>query len=531
MKKKRIFREKLNFDKAELSGNVHLMGAGIMLPSSYMEGNEESFIGRKALDQFGWAGNDPKFYADAKVSDIIPKPEDFVEQPFRLLSATTVGGGSWKATDFSDAKVLKASMEKLNGKAVYKDHETDTDNWVGIVNGVKWSPSFTSNGQKVPAGIDGVLALDSKTNPKVVRGILIGNLYSNSVTVVFDWQMSHDFENEWDFYNKVGTMGSDGKMIRRIVTAIHDYHETSLVWLGADPFSKAYNEDGSLKHIDVSAIYEFSKAGIQKDKLLKDEDEATQETAKNSKTFKVGCAFDQSFISLAKGSTERVTKINNENPEDMNEELKKFIAVFVAVHGTALNLKKEDEVTVEQFEAHLKSLTYVSDADKAANEANKKLAESYKAAALETFKKDNPEATEVDIVEFEKNYELVNKTELAAKVALAAQAEKTIEDKRTELTRLYKISVGEGNEKEAMTSLFAKAEGEELDSLIVQYGGKATEKFGGTCTDCGSKSIKFQSSSSTTEEEEEVSFKAVTMDDLRNEHGAPKMNLTERKDD
>lgn len=534
--KKRIFREKLNFSKAELTGNVQLVGAGIMLPSSYMQGNENAFTGRKALNSFGWGGNDPKFYEGLSANDIMPKPEDFIEQPFRLLSATTVGAGSWKATDFSDTRVLKASMEKLNGKAVYKDHETDTDNWVGIVNGVKWSASSNAGDVKVPAGIDGVLALDMKTNPKVVRGILIGNLYSNSVTVVFDWKMSHDFENEWDFYSKVGTMGTDGKMIRRVVTAIHDYHETSLVWLGADPFSKAYNDDGSLKNIDVSSIYEFSKAGVTKDKLFTEESPEVQEATKTSTTFKVGCAFDKSFISLSRKGLEKPkvsTQENNENKNDM-EQFKQLVAVFMAVHGTALNLSKDDEITVAQFEAHLKNLSVVTEEEKEKNATNLSLATQLKTSALEAFKKSNPDATEIDVEQFMKDYTFVNKAELTATEALAEEAKGHVVKRREELTRLYKISVGEGNEKTAMTALFAKAGGEELEELIMQYGGKATEKFGGSCKSCGSKEISFQSSKDDggQEQEEEVTYHEapVTMDSLRNEFGKPSMDLSAKSE-
>src|SRR5690606_12701038 len=113
---------------------------------------------------------------------------------------TTVGAGSWKATDFSDVRMLKGSMGKLKGKTVYKEHDQEVDNWLGFVKETSWSEQFTnSTGDTVPAGIDGVLLIDAKTNPKIARGLLMGTIYSNSVTVVFDWEMSHHFEDEWEF--------------------------------------------------------------------------------------------------------------------------------------------------------------------------------------------------------------------------------------------------------------------------------------------------------------------------------------------
>ncbi len=524
MKKNKIFTTKLNFSKDELQGNVQLTGAGIMLPSSYLDKNPASnFVGRRSLDSFGWHGNDPKFYNDVSSSDIIPKPEDFIEQPFRLLSATVVGGGSWKATDFSNTKVLKASMEKLNGKAVYKDHETDTDNWVGIINGVSWSSETTNGSVKVPAGIDGILALDSKTNPKVCRGILIGNLYSNSVTVVFDWKMSHDFENEWDFYNKVGTIGTDGQMIRRIVTAIQDYHETSLVWLGADPFSKAYNEDGTLKNIDVSAIYEFSKAGITKDRLFAEESEEVQNQMKTTSNFKIGCAFDKSFISLSRGDAK---PLNINSKETQMKDLEKLFAVFMAVHGTALNLSKDSDITEDQFKACLQKLTLVSETEKATNTANATLVKAIQDKALEVFKKANPEATQVELDNFLTTHEFIATSELTEKSALASAMLETVENTRKEVERLYRVSLGDTAEDEGMLSLIAKAESKELNSLLVSYGGKVAGKFSGSCKSCGSKEISFQSSKREQEEETTpVNVKPMSLDALRNEFDNKTMNL------
>jgi len=240
--KKKTYRMKMNFSKDELAGSVSLGAVGISMPMLDPLSLEEY---RKGLSRqrdsmnFGMLGNDPKYYQDTKMTDITPKPEDFLEVPFRLISATIVGGGTWKATDFSNTAILKKSTSLLDGVPLYKDHETDLDNWVGLVNGVKWTGAFKDvSGVDVPAGIDGIVAIDIKTNPKVARGVAAGAIYSNSVTVEFDWEMSHTYENEWDFLNKLGTIGGDGKMIRRVVTAIHNYHESSLVWLGADPFAK-----------------------------------------------------------------------------------------------------------------------------------------------------------------------------------------------------------------------------------------------------------------------------------------------------
>ena len=185
MKKKKIFRERLNFKHADFRGSVDLGLSGIntaIATPAVTHHNYEGFDTRGF--QFGnlWSSiNDPKFYSDVTASDIVPKEEDFIEVTFRLISATTVGAGTWKATDFTNAKVLKASMDKLNGKPIYKDRETDLDNWVGVVKGTRWSAETTENGVKIPAGIDGLMLIDAKTNPKIARGLLLGSIFSNSV--------------------------------------------------------------------------------------------------------------------------------------------------------------------------------------------------------------------------------------------------------------------------------------------------------------------------------------------------------------
>lgn len=530
--KKKIFKSQLNFSKAELAGEVHLGAVGVNLPMV------DSFLDSKQYDMspnwlqlgslFG-SVNDPKFYDNIKMEDVIPKEEDFLTVPFRLLSATTVGAGTWKAADFSDAKILKKSMNKLNGKPLYKDHETDLDNWVGIIKGTKWSNGFNQDGVEIPAGIDGLVAIDAKTNPKIARGVLMGSIFSNSVTVVFHWTMSHDFEDEWEFYEKIGKMGTDGKMVRRIVTEIEDYHESSLVWLGADPFAKAITEDGSLKHPDLGSVYSYAKIGAKavEDKVTLEEEGITKDTYQKGKKVSINFALDKNVLSLA----DKEKYSNNSNKEN---KMDKFIVAFIAAFGLKLNLKAGDKPTEDEMIAHLASLSVKEDdpnkdkidamlnflktetgtevaLDKIDTAvADKKLVAAERLTALEQAEKDLGTL----------------KTTNEALSANAKIGEKYTNAKREEAINLYKKTVGTEKVEEAVVGLFNKANADEVDGLLKQYTKGVTEKFSGSCAKCGSEDFKFQSSfTSDKEDTDDTEDEVLTAAALREKYSNNSMNL------
>lgn len=543
MAKKKTFRAKLSFNAADIMQHNHLNieRSGISMPLNIdIEDYKKGLFGySKDKYSFGWAGNDPKFYGDVQ-KGVAPKPEDFIEVPFRLISATIVGGGTWKATDFSNATILKKSVKMLDGKTVYKDHETDTDNWVGIVNGVKWSDAFDSNGVKVPAGIDGILAIDQVTNPKVARGAMMGTIYSNSVTVEFDWEMSHKFENEWDFLNKIGTIGTDGKMIRRVVTAIYNYHETSLVWLGADPFAKAYTEDNKLKNIDVGSVYQYAKA--KPDEARPTED--TENKYKERKTYSVNLGFGTELLPLSKNG---LSSHSSNSSQKISFDMKQFIAAFMKAFGTQLNLtaaELEKIETPDGFVSHIEELSKKVTFENPNADTTAQL-EAFKAVALTVAKEAAPETTDINPAEFMKTHTFVKTEELSTLKTTAGEVEQLKKDKsnleaeaalgknylaakRTQAIKLYKATVGADEADAAVIDLFNKADDKAIDGLLAQYGKTATAKFSGHCKKCQSTEIEFKSSVEVEGEEHEggaksipdVSFKA-----LQNEFTKPTFGL------
>lgn len=518
--KKKIFRQRLSYRHADFHQSLEIGLAGVSMPLEAGRNYNEEFGVSDDTFQLGslfGSINSAKFYDGITADSVVPKPEDFIEVPFRLLSATVVGAGTWKATDFTNATVLKRSAPKLNNKPIYKDHETDLDNWVGLIKGTKWTAETVQNGVKVPAGIDGLMAIDAKTNPKIARGILLGSIFSNSVTVDFEWKMSHDFENEYDFYNKVGTLGADGKMIRRVVTDIHDYYESSLVWLGADPFAKAIAEDGTLKNIDESSIYSYAKLPFSKDcSNFGEENDEIKNVLEKEKKLKISFGLEKNVISLA------TREVPIQTDTTMN---KKFLLAFLAAFGGAIGFSKEqfDTVTEDEVIEKLGGLSLMTPEDSSAVALGKaiipiaaKFLKEGETATPEMFAnlslitaedltaaedaKTKLASFETEKSNFTKEKEEFEKT----KTALTANAkigEQYLADKQAEAIRLYKLAVGEEKSNDTVIGMFKKANHEELEGLLQSYTKEATGKFSGTCKDCGSGNFTFQStfSSETTE--------------------------------
>ncbi|GAB4493369.1 MAG: hypothetical protein OHK0045_22730 [Raineya sp.] len=195
-----------------------------------------------------------------------PAPENqYVRIPFRAITATIVGGYSWKATDFSQEGVLKKATKMLVGKPAFKNHGIgDIENIIGVVESAKWTEA---NGD-VPAGIDIIFKIDASKHPNIVASLTSSppEIQSCSITVDFDWSPSHpdlykDENGNFDYYEflwDVGTIAQDGRMVCRVVDEIHEMYECSLVGIGADPYAKILDENGKPFNIDRGTIVKLS---------------------------------------------------------------------------------------------------------------------------------------------------------------------------------------------------------------------------------------------------------------------------------
>ena len=512
----------LSFSASELvHTSLRLDGAGIAFKKPKTKEEQEA-----VLSSFGWANNSNTYYPEVgSAKDIIPQPEDFIQVPWRMLSAGIVGAGTWKATDFSNEAVLKRSVKLIEGKPLYRNHEAyDIDNWVGIVAAPTWAKSFTNpDGTKIPAGINAVLNIDAKANPRIARGVLSNIITSNSVTVLFDWEPSHEFEDEWEFERSVGKI-IDGIMVRRVVTKIYDYFETSLVWMGADPYAKKIDEDtGGHINVDVTGIHDNDdaipvRAGETDSNVrtLESEPEKVQFSYKNNKSYHV-------VSSLSKHLLDNSAYYNKKSV-DMDKELIKLLrekfniandveitpdvlAGFTVVSNEQAAIDKKNANTVNNvtelakkaanndditFDEFLKDYSFrkngedvdsekVTQLTKDVNDANKKVEDLTKEKDDITAKFNASEKKVGDLTK-----------EVEELTPFAESGKKFIQMKKDEAIRLYKTFAGE-NVDETVVGLFEKANDEELVGLIKQYTKGAAEKFGGRCAECGSENFEFRS--------------------------------------
>jgi hypothetical protein len=510
---KRKYTSVLSFSKEEIGGKAELSLAN----AGFSTGNviDVSKLERpKQLESLGFlSGADGNaFFPDLKASDLAPKPEDFVTENFRLLSATIVAGGSWRATDFSDEKVLKASVGLLARKPMYYNHNTDPLDWVGIVDSTSWGAGYTAeDGTKVPGGINGVVAIDAKTNPKLARGVLAKIIYSNSVTVLFDWEPSHEFADEYSFMNAVGSVAKDGRMVTRKVTKIYDYHESSLVYLGADPFAKMIDESGQLHNVDTSSVVSLSKELQDKvaDLFTQGKYEAEKNAAlkelydKERKYEATACLSKNVVLSLSK--TTETQNLTNPKVPAMNPQL---FALLLSVFGLPADTTQES-LTKEQIDAFSAKIP----------KPNQKVIDTEALTALQADStslaeiKPKLETAEASVLTLTKEKETLD-TKVKELEPLAKVGEQFVEHKRSELVRLYSLGM-DGKPDQAVLDLFKEAKPDAMDGLLNQYTKGVTAKFGGKCKKCDSTEFEFRSTvSAETEPKVEPVVEAISFADL-----------------
>lgn len=410
--------------------------------------NEDSSIVLESFGLFEQATpNYTTYYPDVTADDLNPKDEEFIEPLFRLLSETIVSKG-FRPIDFGKPGVLKKSMQMLLGQTVNIDHEIAVGNAIGAVSEVYWQPAYkTKSGIEVPAGINGKLKIDGKSNPRIARGIMMTppSIHSNSVTVRFKWEPSHKFENSSDFYSKLGTYEKDGSLVRLVVTEIIGYSETSLVSHGADMWAQKVNDDKEIVNPEYAERQSF---GV--DKVNNFTRSCVEIDYKTELSFNA----DNSIPTQS-------NNINNTNPNnsDMEELIQELETSFGFEKGTVT----AENLASKLVEAHTANLTQIQTLtqEKADLEAAK-LESDNKVTQLEA-----------DLATINENKEVL---------------ENFTRETQTEATRLYKLAMGEQAD-ENIIGLMAKADLKTSQSFAKQYQKVVDEKFAATCTDCGSKNV------------------------------------------
>ena len=457
-------------------------------------------------ESYSWDNED---YRQSRVSSsiegAIAKPEDFIAFPFRHISATIVGGWSWKATEFSD-RVLKAAAALLSYKPACVNHSLETNNMIGLNGIAKYREPFKQDGIIIPGGLDAPIWIDGRLHQDITRklsGFPVPHIQSVSVTVAYEWEPSHDFKDrngetdDWEFENQIGRL-VDGHMVRRVVTKIEDFYETSLVFLGADPFAKICNDKNELVQIEKAAI-----VGKQ---MFSKEPDSTKDHYKKTGHFYLSddsLFGDEKSINLRERIVLQRTKKGNLKKTGMKHTLK-------------LSGKKSDykaELITELEENY--NLEFVAviepapDAEKIATlqkehgqfSKDKTTAETNLKKAQDDLKDANDKVTEYETIIPHAELEAFKaEIPLAEVKAIAQFGNKVLKAKREEAARLYKLSVGEDKFSAAIEKQIKESTDEALEGYLKQYGSSCMEQFGGTCGDCGSTKVNFRSSKSEGEE-------------------------------
>lgn len=450
-----------------------------------------------SIAQFGFWGGDidyNTYYPNLDKSELTPKDEEFIEPMFRLLSETIVSK-NWNPTDFGQNGVLKASMKMLLGQTVNCDHETNIGNAIGAVSQVMWQESYKDGSFTIPAGINGILKIDGKANPRIARGILMEppSIHSNSVTVQFKWDKSHPQMEDNEFYQKLGTYDSKGVMVRRIVTEIVRYLETSLVSHGADSFAQKIGSDGKIINPTFAkrtwASYEEYRDDKSKQYFFTDyKSDLTSYQEKND----------------TQGSfNDNDANDNHSNKDNMNE-LQKFLESLFG--DNMLTLEEGKEMNQENVIACIQTLV------SSRNELQ----------------------TSVDNLTTEKTSLTEQITNLNAEVAnlteMATVGKNHIASLRENAVGTYKKLMGENADETIVTMLNAETTGiTTLISLTKDYQARLEEKFPLTCAKCGSKDVNRASSVSETEEEGKTGTEDTTKNQEPSSTGSVLDSLYKKK--
>lgn len=417
---------------------------------------------------------------------LIPKQEDFFMFPFRHLSATVVGGGTYKATDFSKQGVLKKATSYLEGKPAYLNHNQLVGKEVGTVGECEYvGPYKHANGIIVPGGIEAPFVIDSILNPELVRQLSspVSPINSCSVTVIFDWEASHDFENASDFYWHLGEMIDDGdgtpKMVRRIVNEVSSFEESSLVWMGADPYAKMLDDDGELINIDKAAAFAMNKFSNDPDNRKWDS---------GRKYFVFDCLDNQKLLHLSKSFKE--PKTENINP--MEKDLLDFLASFFKTTPDKIKNGEFKKADAEKFEIVLK---------------DEFTGMKTKADSVESLSKDKTTA-ETKVTELNGTIATLtaDKTKLEGeKGELKKSADSfavILTEAKKEAKRVYGLFAKGKPEKTIEDEIESEVSLEKLDAKIKMFGGQSVHEYGGKCAKCGGTEINFRSSKQGEQGEE-----------------------------
>lgn len=426
---------------------------------------------------------------DAK--SIEPKDSEFIYPVYRLLSVGIIKR-QWDAIEFTEP-VLKKSMDLMVGQSIYTDHESVTGNELGSVLQTVWDPSYSIDKKQIPAGINGVLKIDAKSNPRIARGILMDppSIHSDSVSVTFTWVKSHPDMTDEDFYNQLGTYDSKGVLVRRVADSIVLYSELSLVPHGADPFAKKVDSTGKIV-LFKNALQRASKLSANEEpnfNILTDKDLLDIKSKITLEDY--SSYFSEATPKLANynfkdpGSLTIPSILNNHNNNSQNK-IKNMDELLVLL-ATTLSL----EITAENFKSPeiLNKLTAL----KAAMDSKDGLT-----TENATLKQENATLKQENTTLKAQAEDKIT-PEQKVKISLA---ESVIGDLRKVALSNYKLTLGEGvKPSPEMVSFIEQGEYTALKVINGSFLEKIEKMMPLTCQDCHGHNVSRSSAALTDDEQ------------------------------
>lgn len=459
-------------------------GHSIMVPNLPKDINLEEFNQKflrkdsQSIEQFGFFGSDYNtYFPGVNKEEFNPGEGEFIEPVFRLLSNCIVSK-NWCPTEFPE-QVLKDSMPLLIGQTVNCDHETSIANAIGSIKSVYWQDAYKVGDKTIPGGINGVLKIDGKANPRIARGINMDppSIHSNSVTVQFEWTPSHDFEDPYEFYEKLGTYDQNGELIRRIAKRIISYKETSLVSHGADPYAQLIKDGKIINPTYADSVYSSFSEQV-KEKFINSQ--VAEVDYKNILSLSDNTPYLYNIGEQQNSNINQTTK--------MNKELQEFLE---SLFGEGLlNLSEGAQPSSEAVISGIKQLI----------QENKDLAQTKQTQANE-------------VTSLQKKVNTLQ-AEATANAPFIEIGKNHFKEVKEDTIASYKKLAGENPDPNILTLIESITSLDTMKSLQSNYKQSLEEKFPLQCSDCGSHNINRGSAVKPNEDENSNSEKKSTQEVL-----------------
>lgn len=384
--------------------------------------------------------------------------QEYAYFPYRLLSATEVGKGGWNATRFSE-NVLRSALPMFEGTPWRKDHSKRTDDAIANAVDVWWEESYTaSSGTVVPAGVNGFVKIKrTEANQELIEKLDSDPtpLQSVSAGLTIEWQPSHEFEDEYDFWRLLGER-IDGKLVCFIATKIDKVSEVSFVWQGADEFAKRLrSSQNGATFLEGLKLLQVPEATIQAYEKI--------DQQRNQKAMDLALAKKKETEDPEKSEPEKPQQADEDSSQDVNFDKEKIV---LAVEKATKELEAKYEkaqADLQNAQSELQNLKEaLSLSESRYNTAQVKLAEAK------------------PLIEFAKKIKS-EKIDYALGVYETAKAVK-----------------GREPNSDKMRATLEKADDETINELIESWGGESFKAYGTpSCKECGSQDFEIQNSPKT----------------------------------